>query len=419
MHDHPALARANSTLAVFALGAAAMSVGTPASADPAPGRAPALELVASWPSELDAGPALRSADTVWVEMIEAATTGIDLAHFYASNAEHSKLEPVVRALELAAGRGVRVRFLTEDAFHDVYPETLARLGASPGIEVRRLRTRELLGGVLHTKMMGIDGREIFVGSQNFDWRALEHIVELGVRVRDPQIAQAYADLFDTDWHLAGGVELQDAAVSPRVHAAQFPVELEFGGHAVQVTPVFGCATALPEPALWDWPRLLALVDGAQHTLELQALSYSPVDADGAYWPQFDNALRAAALRGVNVRMVVSHWDTRTGSIEHLQSLQCLPGIEVRIATVPAHSGGFVPYARVVHAKLVVADGERSWVGTSNFQRSYFFEGRHAGLIVEGESFAVAVQDVFARVWNASWTATVDPARSYPEPRVGE
>lgn len=378
-----------------------------------------LELVASWPVEVGDAPPLRATHEVWTEMIAAATTRIDLAQFYASNAADSRLEPVVRALEAAAARGVQVRFLAEDRFHATYPETLDRLDAAENVEVRRLRTNEVLGGVLHTKMLLVDDAEVFVGSQNFDWRALEHIAELGVRVREPRVTLAFADLFATDWNLAGGQSLDEATVRPRVDAAAFPREIEFGGAPVQVTPVMGCRTALPDPGLWDWPRLLAMIEDAQESLDLQALSYSPVDFEGTYWPDLDLALRAAALRGVRVRLLVSHWETREGSIEHLQSLQCIPGIEVRIATVPAHSGGFIPYARVIHSKLVVADGARAWVGTSNFQRSYFFAGRHAGLLVEGTSFAAAVQDVFARVWNADWTATVDPARTYEAPRVGE
>lgn len=378
-----------------------------------------LELVASWPVDVEGGPTLRAAHTVWIERIEAATTSIDLAHFYASNEEGSRLEPVVRALENAAARGVRIRFLTEDGFYATYPETLDRLAGHDRIEVRRLRTRELLGGVLHTKAMLIDEREAFVGSQNFDWRALEHIAELGVLVRDARVARAYGDLFETDWRLAAGATLEEAPVEPRVRAQDFPVELDFGDGTVRVTPVLGCQTALPEPGLWDWPRLLAMIETAERSLELQALSYSPVDFDRTYWPALDNALRAAALRGVQVRLLVSHWDTRTGSIEHLQSLQCIPGIDVRIATVPEHESGFIPYARVIHSKLIVADGERAWVGTSNFQRNYFYAGRHAGLLVEGASFAAAVLDVFVRTWNASWTESVDPARTYEAPRVGE
>jgi phosphatidylserine/phosphatidylglycerophosphate/cardiolipin synthase-like enzyme len=411
----------SSTLRVLALfaftSAQIMSSGTFSSAHADEQRD--LQLVASWPSGVDGGPDLPATAPVWIEMIEGATSHIDLAHFYASNEPGSRLEDVIVALESAAARGVRVRMLSEVAFYSTYPQTLDRLDAVDGIEVRHLRTREILGGVLHTKSMIVDEREVFVGSPNFDWRALEHIAELGVRVHDRSVALAFADLFENDWRLAAPTSASEDARPARVRAHEFPVELPHADATVRLTPIFGCVTALPEPDLWDWPHLSELVESAERTLELQALSYSPVDFDGSHWPELDNALRSAALRGVQVRLLVSHWDTRPGRIEHLQSLQCIPGIEVRIATVPAHPGGFIPYARVIHSKLVVADGARSWVGTSNFQRTYFYEGRHAGVLVEGASFAGAVLDVFARVWDAPWTEVVDPARRYDPPRVGE
>ena len=421
MHSRiPALRPALDTLGrSWALHLGAWSLLLLGGMDVSRGAASTLELVGSWPVEVAGDPGLPAAHEVWREMIEGATDSVDLAHFYASNAEGSRLEGVIAALERAAARGVRVRFLSEDDFYGTYPATLDRLAAHSGIEVRRLPTAELLGGVLHAKMMLVDGREAFVGSQNFDWRALEHIVELGVRVRDRAVVTAYADLFATDWALAAGVPVDEAAVDPGVRATDFPVTLDFHGTAVRATPVVGCATALPAPGLWDLPRLLALVDGAQRSLRLQALSYSPVARDGSYWPDLEVALRSAAARGVRVEMLLSHWDTRAGRIEHLQSLQCVPGIEVRIATVPPFSGGFLPYARVIHSKLLLADTEHAWVGTSNFSRDYFHAGRHAGLLVDGESFGQRLDAVFDAVWNAPWTETVDPGRVYPQPRVGE
>ncbi|STW31161.1 protein K4 [Klebsiella michiganensis] len=45
----------------------------------------------------------------------------------------------------------------------------------------------------------MDGKEAFVGSQNFDWRALEQIQETGLRISDPQTVQQIQAIFDQDW----------------------------------------------------------------------------------------------------------------------------------------------------------------------------------------------------------------------------
>src|SRR5437867_2339422 len=108
-----------------------------------------IELVETAPIETTLRHAdVRDAADVWVEMIAGAKATIDLAEFYASNAPNSRLEPVVRAVEAAAHRGVRVHFLAEASFVKTYPDTLERL-ARAGVVVRHLELGT--GGILHAK----------------------------------------------------------------------------------------------------------------------------------------------------------------------------------------------------------------------------------------------------------------------------
>jgi len=51
---------------------------------------------------------------------------------------------------------------------------------------------------MHAKFFIADGAEVFVGSQNFDWRAISHIHELGAKVSDAKIAKAFGRVFDYD-----------------------------------------------------------------------------------------------------------------------------------------------------------------------------------------------------------------------------
>src|SRR5215472_258377 len=82
---------------------------------------PAIQLVATVPIESPERSPLPEAAEVWVAMIDGARETLDLAEFYASNAPDSRLEPVVRAVEAALHRGVRVRVLAEHSFVHVYP----------------------------------------------------------------------------------------------------------------------------------------------------------------------------------------------------------------------------------------------------------------------------------------------------------
>ena len=204
-------------------GAAVGCAPRPRNASPASG-AHELELVESSPVEtvLD-HPDIPDAKNVWPAMIAAASHSIDFAEFYASNQPGSSLEGVIQAIEKAASRGVRVRFLSEKKFYQTYPETLDRLATRNGIEVRRYPGAELAGGVLHAKYFMVDGREAFVGSQNFDWRSLEHIQELGVRVCitvkiNPD--QTHPDNSGPDWDFA--VPSEECSFQSRAFQSRSP-----------------------------------------------------------------------------------------------------------------------------------------------------------------------------------------------------
>lgn len=377
---------------------------------------PELELVETTPVETTLGsPDIPETVDVWLEMIGGARESLELAHFYASDEAGSRLSGVVEAIEAAAARGVRVRFLADAGFHATYPETLDRLGARENVALRLYDLRARTGGVLHAKLMLVDGREAFLGSQNFDWRALEHIQELGLRIRVAPLVRAFAQAFEADWKRAAGEEVPAESHD----ASLFPVEAALaGGAKVRVTPLFSPRPFLADEALWDLPRLVAAIDGARERVLVQLLSYNVSERGGAYFDLLDTALRRAAARGVEVRLLLADWSKRRGSIEALQSLQVLPRVSVRLSTLPQAARGFIPYARVAHSKYLVVDGELAWIGTSNWSRGYFHESRNLGLLIEGEAMATRLEAFFDGLWSSDYCAEIDPCATYEPPRVG-
>ncbi len=375
---------------------------------------PALVLVESSPVETSLDhPEIPDAHVVWPQMIAGATRTLDVSQFYVSNAPGSRLEPVIQAMEAAAARGVRVRLLAEEKFYKTYPETLERLDARPGIELRRMDTAKSMGGVQHAKYFIVDGREAFFGSQNFDWRALEHIQELGLRVRVPEVVRSLVDVFELDWALAGG------APAPAVQAAPegLSVPVRYAGETVRVTPAHSPQGYVPGTAIWDLPRLVQLIDGARRSVRVQVLTYRAKDRSGGEFRTLEDALQRAAARGVKVELMVADWGKRAGTIEGLQALHAPPGLTVKIVTIPRWSGGFIPFARVVHAKYMVVDGEAAWVGTSNWEADYFTKTRNVGVIVEGAAFARELERFFADTWTSPYAAEVDPKATYTPPAV--
>ncbi|MGZ4804378.1 MAG: phospholipase D-like domain-containing protein, partial [Acidimicrobiia bacterium] len=186
---------------------------------------------------------------------------------------------------------------------------------------------------------------------------------------------------------------------------------------MQVTPVFSPQGYLPDPGTWDLPRLVALIDGAKRSVRVQVLTYRAKGRDGSEFRELEDALKRASTRGVKVELLVSDWSKRPGTIEGLQALQAPPGLTVKILTIPRWSGGFIPFARVVHAKYMVVDGENAWVGTSNWERDYFTQTRNVGLIVEGAAFASRLDRFFQDNWSSPYAAEVDPKATYAPPAI--
>ena len=376
-------------------------------------------LVETWPS----GTTLDHADVadaaeVWVEMIAGARERIDFVEFYGVTEPSGRLEPVIAALEEAVRRGVRVRFVFDAGFSERMPEVPARLAAIEGIEVRTLDFGPVAGGVEHAKLFVVDDREAYVGSQNFDWRSLEHIQELGVRVTEPQLVAAVGALFRFDWALAGGASVDEARAGAPI-AGRWPIEAHFMGETIRVTPVASPTGALPDEALWEWPLLRDAINGAEERVRIQVMSYHLRGHSGDEWRDLDDVLLAAARRGVTVELIVSRWEARPGRIEDLQRLEREPNIEVRIVTIPEAASGFIPYARTIHAKYATVDGRIGWIGSSNASGDYFVHSRNAGFFVEGRAFAARLDAFFSDVWESGYAAPVEPDRVYEAPRVSE
>jgi phosphatidylserine/phosphatidylglycerophosphate/cardiolipin synthase-like enzyme len=364
--------------------AALVLAATPARAD----KPPRLDLVESWPIETTLDHAdIPDAGAVWLEMIAGAKKSLELGEFYFTSQPGSSLEPVLKAVEAAAARGVNVRILADAKFAKREAATLARLEANPKIAVRRYDMEGLTHGVLHAKYFLVDRKEVFFGSQNFDWRALTHIQELGIRTDAPDVVHALADVWDTDWAIAGGGDKTRRVATPNAYT--FPEKVG----DVSVSFVASPKGLLPDESMWDLPRLVAMIDGAKKSVRVQVLTYQAIEKEGT-WDELEAPLRRAAARGVEVELLVADWSRRVPTLDGLKTLAAVPHVHVKMMAIPPWSGGNIPFARVVHAKYMVVDGERAWVGTSNWEKGYFYGSRNVGIIVEGKPFAERLDRFF-------------------------
>lgn len=397
------------------LAAASLLAGAPARADFA---IPGFELVHTVPVQtLLTAPDLRGPVEVWNQMIDTARREIVIGQFYVTGRPGEPLDLVIERLEAAAARGVRIRFLMESRGEPISePATIARLRAIPGLQFRLLEFGKLAaGGIIHAKYFVVDGREAFVGSQNFDWRALKHIHETGLRITQPAIVSQLQAIFEQDWQAQAQLAAGQAAVRPPVAAA--PVDID--------QPAFLLASprAWNPPGVGDseeaLPRLLAQ---AQREVRVQLLDYAPLAYAAGRRPFYaviDNAVRAAAARGVRVKLLVSNWNTEEPAIHHLQSLAVLPEVEVRIVTLPRAAEGFIPFARVIHTKAMTIDGALAWVGTSNWMGGYLNNSRNLEVVLRDPAMAGRVSALHEQLWQSPYAERLDVKRRYPKPAKGE
>ncbi len=378
-----------------------------------------FELVESIPIEttLD-NPDIRNAQEVWLEMINGAKSSLDIEQFYVSNKEGEPLEEVIRAIEKAAARGVRVRLIADARMQKTYPETIERLGKQKNVITRLIDFGKLArlggqtGGVQHAKYFIVNEEMIFLGSQNFDWRALKHIHELGLKIRHREAVRFYLDIFNLDWNLAATNDKSTLSQHLTFIKYPFPITLMQSDDTLTFTPTASPLGFITDTTLWDEPNIVRLIDDASREVCLQFLGYDTKGRDKSEYRVLDDALRRAASRGVKVKLIVSDWEKGTAAEKALKDLAQIPNVDVKFSVIPEWSGGYISFARVEHCKYIVVDAASFWLGTSNAEKGYFYNSRNLGVVATNSKLASTLHRIFLKSWDSQYTEPVKSGVKY-------
>ena len=389
---------------------------------------PDFEIVESVPIETNLdNPDIRNAHEVWLEMINGAKTSLDIEEFYISPQEGEPLDDILDAINAANKRGIKVRLLIDARMYKTYPEVVdnfkreeLKMNNLPKVQARVIDFGKLAGGVQHAKYFIVDNEQVFLGSQNFDWRALKHIHELGVRIKNNIIVSFYANIFELDWNLSkqnDPAEIQNY-LRPMSYAVPFRV-IEAKDDTLTLFPTASPESLIADTALWDETNIVELIDGAKYEVMCQFLSYSPSSRDKSMYTILDDALRRAAKRGVKVKMIVSDWGKATEAEKYLKDLSQVPNIEVKFSDIPEWSGGYVSFARVEHCKYLVIDSAKCWLGTANWEKSYFYYTRNVGIVAWNKKITNILRNIFLKSWNGPYTELIKPEIEYKARRHEE
>ncbi|MFF2372399.1 phospholipase D-like domain-containing protein [Agromyces sp. NPDC058110] len=387
------------------------------------GSALALEPDASWPAwfrttveqnrRLGALPALEgeSAELLgdYAESIARMTADLDTAEryvhveFYIVAFDETTKE-FFAAMERAVARGVTVRLLLDHVASrrvSVHEATFAELDRI-GVQWHFLLPFQPFKGNYerpdlrnHRKLVVVDGRVAYTGSQNLisrDYDSPKNVKrglmwqELVVRLTGPVVRSVDA-VFRSDWYAETDELLDEASVAPERPApatsATAPAAATTGddGGAAASAPLV-CQVVPSGPAYADENNLrlfLSLVASAQERVIITSPYFVPDEA-------MVYAITSAKLRGLDVQLFVSELGDQ-GSVWHAQRSYygALLRAGVRIWLYPA------PY--ILHAKHLSIDDDVAVIGSSNMDIRSFNLNFEISLLVRGASFVADMREV--------------------------
>jgi cardiolipin synthase len=312
----------------------------------------------------------------WLEAIRSATRTI---HFesYIIHADEVGYE-FAKLLAQKAKQGVRVRLIYDwvGALGNTSWGFWRRLRKA-GVEVRCFNPPRLyspFGWITrdHRKMIAVDGRTGFVTGLcvGARWvgnpgRHIEPWRDTGVAIEGPAVADVERS-FARMW----------ASMGPSIPNE----ELRLNGESLERAGDVTLRIVASEPntaSLYRLDQLIAAV--ARNSIWL-------TDAYFLATPGYTQALRAAALDGVDVRLLVP----RTSDIPIVRSMSRVGYRSLLEAGVRI----FEWNGSMLHAKTGVADGRWARVGSTNLNVSSWMGNYELDVVVEDEPFAQAMEEMY-------------------------
>lgn len=270
---------------------------------------------------------------------------------------------MVDALLAAKARGVDVRIiLDEKNLKSKSAQKIVTELTSHGIVVTPSSPEF---SITHAKAMIIDDRRAVVMSLNLT-TIYDKTRDYGVVTEDPEVVAEFSRVFDAD--------IENAAAHTKK------------------TPPLSCTTLLWSPVSAE-PKLVALVDSARRSI----VASSENLGDAA----IEAALARAVSRHVSVRLLSPMCDMNPNPLFNVPIVKRMDseGIDARL--MPGPSSHDRPY---IHAKMMIVDGARAYVGSINFSENSTHAARELGIVVD-DPHAIAA---FSQAFDADWAQAVMP-----------
>ncbi len=380
---------------------------------------PEIDLVESIPVETNIGDTtISKTKDVWLEMINSAQKSLDIEQYYISSKPGEPMEDIINAIIKAGEHGVKVRIIVDEKMYYKYPEPMNMISTHKNIECRIINFGAITGGIQHAKYFIADNSQIFLGSQNFDWRSLKHIHEIGLRIKHSGLVSMFREVFEHDWKFAEKNQAYPDFTNTDVTLKSFTFSTK-DYDSITIVPTFSPDKYIPVSANSDEKQIIRLIYNAKQSIMLQFLTYNPAINDRGYYGLLDSALILASKRGIKVKLLISDWSIGKPAIDYLKKLSEYPNIEVKYSSIPDAKEGYIPFARVEHCKYIVADSIICWIGSSNAEKSYFYNSRDAGVTITNKKLTTQLYSIFMKDWNGEYTHLIKPGGEYKPREHGE
>jgi len=284
---------------------------------------------------------------------------------------------LAETLAADARRGVRVRVLLDErpGGEPQDPEVL-RVLKNAGVEVRMVSPVRFAN--YHIKAARVDGKKLWFSTGNWALSSFTRNREYSVVTDRPDWADEFGRVFEADW-TGRAIALADARLvwSPeRVYSILRPF---WEGNARH--------------------RLEGLIAGAQSDILIEQNGFTD---EGIY-----RALLAAMDRGVRVRLL---GDVRARRSRYFG----------RLAERLREQGAEVRYLRrlKVHAKAMLIDGRRAFVGSQNFTATALTANRELGAVLGPGPALDRLRTQMEADWERAIPAVAPPHKPVPWQEAG-
>ena len=232
-------------------------------------RSAELTIVESVPEETVYGSTLTARPLeVWLGMINGAAKTLDIEQFYIATVPGEPMVQVLSAIKAAAERGVKVRVIVDRVMMKESGAPLRDLASVSNIETRVINYKKLGGGIQHSKFFIVDSSAVYAGSQNFDWRSLKHIHEVGLKIESRRAARTFETIFEADWRMAAsggkadGLEYLKSPV-PEAVTKKYPEKALLNGRQISYYAAFSPKGLKPKKFSAEIDALTGLIKKAK------------------------------------------------------------------------------------------------------------------------------------------------------------